>query len=305
MSCIDCKYKIIGADAIAYCATGNEAFACEGENCEHYNARLVSPNWDKPREKEKTKPSDEYLAYVEKIKRVEKSESDYSLTGLLSSINAASNSSFIFKPYPVTWEDGKTFFREIYESEVLKLKEKVLYPQQTKEAIIELLAYFMGQSENLSPLKGIYLFGEPGRGKSLIMKCFERFCNIIESKLEAANYNFTPRKFKIESCRSIVLQVAEEKNIDSLKKLYATTLCLDDIGAEENYKLFGNEMNVILDVITERYTRLQSRGLITHATSNMPFDDKLLIERYDMRFESRCKEIFHPIYLDGFDFRKK
>ena len=75
------------------------------------------------------------------------------------------------------------------------------------------------------------------------MRCLQLFTNMIENKLTNAGQIFTPRKFKIEPCKSIVLKVAEEKNINNLKRLYTDTWCLDDVGTEDNYRLFVQQLH--------------------------------------------------------------
>lgn len=306
MNCTQCKYKCYQTNGIAYCATGNEAFAVNGENCEHFLTKPVvspSPNWEK-KASAKKEVTPEAKAYFERLNASQKEQSDYSLQGLLNSLDKNDNQTFAFHPYPISFEDAKKFFIEIHRREVLKLQSKVEYPQKTVDVIKELIAYFIGQNDSLLPTKGIYLFGEPGRSKSLIMQCFSIFCNHIESKLEVAGQRFTSRKFTIDSCKSIVLRVAEEKQINSLRKLYTGNICLGDIGAEDNYKLFGNETNVILDILTERYDRLQSYLLVTHGTGNLAPNADALITRYDERIESRFNQLFHYVHLDGPDFRK-
>lgn len=314
MKCDICKFKTTNNLASEYCSMGHWSNVhgplidtVDVETCPNFEEKIYKTleqlrASSKPKHKvvEQTPEAKEYF---QRIREIDAQEKDFSLKGLLDShyrSNAQHKNDFM--PYPISLQDANELYKHIYESEVLKLKDKVQPVNQ--ELIILLVAYFIGADGALSPNKGIYLFGDVGRGKTLIMRCFQRFCKIIEERLTNAGEKFTPRSFKMESCKSIVLKVAEDKNVESLKRFYIDSWCLDDIGAEENYKLFGNEMNVMLDIIVERYQRLQSRKLITHATSNMPFTESRLTSRYDMRFESRCCEMFHPIFFDGIDFRK-
>ena len=312
MNCNECKFKTCDVSGRDFCFFELPDFGNNGIKCGEFQQKPLLRTLDQLltrqnqfRKKPQPEPSPEAKAYLARLKQQVKEEADYSLKGLLkAACRSNTNKAWIFKPYPISLADGRQFFKIIYESEVLKLKSGVEYLKHTTETIDALLVYFMGQNPDLSPTKGIYLFGDVGRGKTLLMRCFERFCQIIESKLEAAGQQFTPRAFKMESCKSIVLKVAEDKDLASLKRFYNDSWCFDDIGAEENYKLFGNDVNVMSDVIIERYQRLQNRVLITHATSNLPFTEKRLTDRYDMRFESRANELFHPVFLDAIDFRK-
>ena len=301
MSCLTCKYNSCDNKGTSLCWAGNELYATGGIECKDFKEKPQNKSLEQLREQQtaKVKPVEQTQAskeYQERLRRVDERERDLSLTGLLSELNTPNAQSFLFKPYPIPFDTGNQFFKRIYEQEVLKLKSEVKFNKHTQNVIDELLAYFMGRIDALSPKKGIYLFGEPGRGKTLIMKSFEIFCNVIESKLEASGKPFTKRRFTTESCKSIVLRVAEEKQVTSLRKLYTENLCLGDIGAEDNYKLFG--------ILTERYDRLQSYLLITHGTGNLAPTEDRLKDRYDYRIESRFNEMFHSVYLDGVDFRK-
>jgi DNA replication protein DnaC len=76
------------------------------------------------------------------------------------------------------------------------------------------------------------------------------------------------------------------------------------LGCEENYKLYGNDMNVILDIMIERHSRMYEYNVITHVTSNLPPTADRLTDKYDARFESRCHEMFHFLVIKGKDYRK-
>lgn len=242
--------------------------------------------------------------YAAKLKQIERLESDCSLNAILATYERNGRSRKQFIPYAITLADGKKILHKIIETEILKQKRQFAYDQHVKEVISRLLSYYLGIGSDLGAEKGIYLFGHVGRGKTLLMRCFKIFTNLIEEKLTKAEREFTPRSFKMESCKTLVLDVANSKSVEVLRKYYKGNYCLDDLGAEDDYKLFGNDLNVMLDVITERRKCFVEQNIVTHVTSNMPPDEDKLIARYDARFESRCHEMFHFIYLDGKDYRK-
>lgn len=258
------------------------------------------------RQTEQKPLTEEAIEYNKRLRTADEEARDYSLESLMkSAFTTQRRVSKKIIPYPIELSDAKKLFASIYETRIRERKEEVVYDEFNKPIILNLVKYFIGDPTCEYDLsKGIYLWGDVGRGKSELFPCFQLFVNVIEEKLGNAGVQFTSRKFKIEACKSIVLQIATDKNVESLKRFYNGIWCLDDIGAEDNYKLFGNDLNVILDIVVERHKHLQRSGLITHATSNMPPKEERLIARYDMRFESRCNEMFNYVFLGGKDKRK-
>lgn len=250
-------------------------------------------------------PTEEAIEYGKLLRARDEVAKDYSLDGLIKAAFNTRRFTRQFIPYPIELADAKKLFAAIYEKRILERKESVVYDEHNKPIILNMVKYFIGDPSCEWDLnKGIWLWGDVGRGKSELFPCLQLMVNVIEEKLTNAGVPFTSRKFKIESCKSIVLQIAADKSIENLKRFYNGIWCLDDIGAEDNYRLFGNDLNVILDVIVERHKHLQQTGLITHATSNLPPKEERLIARYDERFESRCNEMFNFVFLGGKDKRK-
>ena len=73
------------------------------------------------------------------------------------------------------------------------------------------------------------------------------------------------------------------------------TYCFDDLGIEQNTKLFGNGCNVMAEVLLDRYDEFIQRGMVTHATTNLNADE---LERlYGDRVRSRLREMFNLLYF--------
>ena len=78
-------------------------------------------------------------------------------------------------------------------------------------------------------------------------------------------------------------------------------LCLDDLGSLTeipNVKHYGNDLDVVGFVITERY----AKRLYTFATTNLT--ENKLVERYGDRVVSRMHAMFNFIEMIDIDHRK-
>jgi DNA replication protein DnaC len=73
-------------------------------------------------------------------------------------------------------------------------------------------------------------------------------------------------------------------------------ICFDDLGLENNLKYYGNECNVMAEVMLSRYDLFISKKLITHLTTNLSATE---IENiYGNRIRSRFRQMFNLIAFD-------
>lgn len=72
--------------------------------------------------------------------------------------------------------------------------------------------------------------------------------------------------------------------------------CFDDLGTENNIKYFGNECNVMAEILLSRYDLFVSKKLVTHITTNLSATE--LEQTYCNRLRSRLREM---VNLIGFD----
>lgn len=152
-----------------------------------------------------------------------------------------------------------------------------------------------------NPAKGILMCGNVGTGKTLLMKLFSRNprqCFNIESAknisetyqtdgVAALNYYCQPHKNPMNDAEMFYQPVAG--------------LCIDDLGAEDVKKNYGNNSNVIGDIIESRYSK-GFTGPLLHGTTNLTAVQ--LAEYYGPRVTSRMREVFNFIELPGTDRRK-
>ena len=150
----------------------------------------------------------------------------------------------------------------------------------------KLMMYAIQDQENckkyaIDPNKGILLVGTIGCGKTSLMQLF----NLLT--YEHIKYNVKPtRAIAGEYLQNGYETILKYGNTD---KIY----CFDDLGIEQNMKHFGNESNVMAEILLSRYDLLRNRGIITHATTNLNANE--LEKLYGNRVRSRLREMFNLI----------
>lgn len=172
-----------------------------------------------------------------------------------------------------------------------------------KEVLLRLVVYFsknveMAQKLNISFGKGLLLNGKVGCGKTTIMTVFRTFL-LYENR------------YAIKSCRDISFEFSEHgysiiNNYSRvlLEKPLLSNFCFDDLGSEQTLKHFGNECNVMGEILLSRYDRYVTNKIITHLTTNLTSSE--IEDYYGTRVRSRMREMFNLISFgeDSIDKRK-
>jgi len=175
-------------------------------------------------------------------------------------------------------------------------------PLEEKDLVKKLLCYFLKDKDTAPYLginlnKGILLNGPIGCGKTSLMKLMRFY--------EPAN-----NRFILKSCRDISFEfiqlgyeVISKYSNRSFNNFEPVTYCFDDLGAERNIKYFGNECNVLAEVLLSRYDLFTSRKLITHLTTNLSATE--IENYYGNRLRSRLREMFNLIAFRHFSGDKR
>ena len=169
-----------------------------------------------------------------------------------------------------------------------------IYPEDY-ETVFKLLVYFFRDTQNaekygISLRKGIILIGPVGCGKTSLM-------NLVKFLLPQEY------RFAVKSCREISFEfiqdgysVIRKYSNHSFTKDIPKTYCFDDIGTENNLKYFGNDCNVMAEILLSRYDLFVSRRMLTHLTTNL--DSNEIEDLYGTRVRSRLREQFNLIAFD-------
>jgi DNA replication protein DnaC len=166
---------------------------------------------------------------------------------------------------------------------------------ETDHTIIhKLIAYFLNDEItcfqlNIDLNKGILLSGPVGIGKTSLM-------NLMK------NLTTSEHKFYIKPCRDISYEFIQEGyeiiQKYSKGKLYPDpkTICFDDLGIENNIKYYGNECNVMAEILLSRYDLFISKKIITHITTNLSATE--IETAYGNRVRSRLRSMVNLIAFD-------
>jgi len=160
--------------------------------------------------------------------------------------------------------------------------------------IYKLIAYFLKEEPscyqyNIDLNKGILLSGPVGCGKTTLM-------NLMKT------LTATEHKFYIKPCRDISFEFIQDGyeiiQKYSKGKLYPDpkTICFDDLGTEKNLKYYGNECNVMAEIILSRYDIFISKKIYTHITTNLSASE--IETAYGNRVRSRLRNMLNLIAFD-------
>ena len=186
-----------------------------------------------------------------------------------------------------TWIEKKGI--ELYGNhfKILETDYPILY---------KLIAYFLKDEPtcfqyNINLNKGILLSGPIGCGKTSIM-------NIMKYLTP------TEHKFFVKPCRDISFefiqdgyQIIHKYSKGKLYEYEPKTICFDDLGTESNLKYYGNECNVMAEILLSRYDVYIAKRIQTHITTNLSASE--IETQYGNRVRSRMRELFNLIAYDN------
>lgn len=188
--------------------------------------------------------------------------------------------------------------------------------QKVSEIIVEIGKDFYGEKFSISDKdifssykksfevisstkKGCLVIGGIGAGKSAMMRVMQILFKDTESK------------FKWVSAGELK-DMAEEMTAGQIKSLYGydlkKNLYIDDIGFTLDVKRFGNTINIISELIMERYDLFIATGIKTHLSSNLLIkgdENVATIEKlFGLRILDRMKEMCEIVTFNGTSLRK-
>ena len=159
----------------------------------------------------------------------------------------------------------------------------------------KLIAYFLKDESacnqfNIDLEKGILLTGPIGCGKTSLM-------NLMKHVAQPNN------KFSVKPCRDISFefiqdgyQIIHKYSKGKLYEYEPKTICFDDLGTENNLKYFGNECNVMAEIILSRYDLFVAKKVQTHITTNLSASE--IENAYGNRVRSRMRAMLNLISFD-------
>jgi predicted ATPase len=183
----------------------------------------------------------------------------------------------------------------------IEAQGKIIYGQsfkihtQDKPVIYKLLIHAIRDEINAHKMgidlnKGILLSGPIGCGKTSIMQLLKPFF-------------YAKEDFKIKTSREISFEFAKQ-GYEALQPYTQksnfqhrlTGYCFDDLGAEQQIKHFGNDCNVMAEILLSRYDQFIENKTVTHITTNLSASE---IEKlYGNRLRSRFRKMFNLIAFD-------
>lgn len=163
---------------------------------------------------------------------------------------------------------------------------------QAIRAMFEHFGRFIEQKPTRN--KGFYVWGLNGSGKSKIMAAMKQLNYPIGKPYVAGiSYHKLCKDF-MQHGESVITELRQEE------------LIIDDLGfnQEGKKKRFGNEVDLVSDIVYQRHRLFESRGYVTHFTSNFS-GDSLKNNGYSQGTVDRIFEMCYNIKWMGKSFRIK
>lgn len=164
-----------------------------------------------------------------------------------------------------------------------------------KELLFKLFNYVIKDEENckkydLDINKGLLLTGPVGCGKTSLLKLLKYLVPHQKS-------------YEVIPCRNITFAFNHIgfKTVEDYGN--SGYFCFDDLGVEPTGRFFGQDCNVMGEILLSRFELFQDKRIRTHVTTNCNADE--LEARYGERVRSRMRELFNLVSFDPYSNDKR
>ena len=161
--------------------------------------------------------------------------------------------------------------------------------------ILQLMYYFTNNEEkakehNIDLNKGLMLSGPIGCGKTTLLELMKLIA-VPEKK-----YFFsTTREVSFEFIQE-GYEVIQRYSKGIPGKYTQKNFAFDDLGTERNLKYYGNECNIMAEILLSRYELFVAHKYVTHITTNLSATE--LEDNYGNRVRSRLRKMCNLIFFD-------
>lgn len=199
----------------------------------------------------------------------------------------------------IIYKDGKALYDLTNTIQFLQHRGKSKFGQHfyispiDYQVIYQVIAWMVEDEQacrkfGILPSKGLLLSGPVGCGKTSLMKLF-------------ATLSSKDKSFIIKPAREITMEFSQYGydviHRYSRKRRSPKPICFDDLGIEPPMRYFGDQINVMGEILLSRYDLYISQGIRTHATTNLNAEE--LEQRYGARVRSRLREMFNLIAFEA------
>jgi len=165
--------------------------------------------------------------------------------------------------------------------------------------LFKLLIYFYRDEVNaerhsIDLHKGILLTGPVGCGKTSLMTLLRFMLAPKEQYIIKSTRDIT-LEF-IQDGYTVINKYSKAAFQQTSGELSPKAYCFDDLGVESNIKYYGNETNVMAEILLSRYDMFISQHMLTHATTNLSASE--IESCYGNRVRSRMRETMNVIAFD-------
>lgn len=190
-------------------------------------------------------------------------------------------------------------------SEIIEIIGKRLYGDKFSIQGKEIFVVYKRIYDNLVKeqkigKKGFFVIGDVGVGKSAMVKTIQVLLKDTEMRFKWVN------AYELKD-------LSELYNIAEIKAIYGREsncdLYIDDVGFSFDVKRYGNTINIISELIMERYDLFVNSGIKTHFSTNLLISSEdqnipTIEKLYGNRVLDRIKEMCELIPFNGQSLRK-
>lgn len=188
--------------------------------------------------------------------------------------------------WPIDCGTAINILAGFYEAEVNNRNMECTFDRHTINNIIRVAKFVTAPS----PSFGLYIGGDYGRGKTIMLYAFRRAVNFLHDQgmlREVMGEQWKPH-FEIFQAVDIVELAHDRKEFQRVCNL--NMLGIDDLGVEsKTVKDFGNQLEPMMRLLEYRY----NRQLFTVVTSNLHPTEQS--DKFGARLADRLAEMFHIV----------